>query len=546
MKSKVFVASTSRDLVVHRQTVVDYLRKFRKQPVSMEVFAPRGLSDTQTSLEELSECNVFVGIIGRVFGTISDDGFHSVTQREYLRAKELQRETGMRLLIFLSKDNTPLPSEREPDELYKRQEEFRAQLAEDGPQQFDDPNSLVGKLAEGITWAMENRKIQPLLTIFGAKDFEKIREKFDSVSRERFRRVEKFLTGLSQLFRCLFHLDSSQLYVHPLFANAKNLLHQLIPGVSLDDKEGVLMRADVRHVIFRTEAIVQLISRIENENHLVSVGEEIGASAARVLVNTMRTQRLVPDSAEALIILWDYWARTGGWGKLTLLPEANEREGRASVETGGGIQKTDAQPWRIKIEENFLSTGSLDRTHALCAFWCGYIKGMLNGILPEMDRIIAEHVDTDEQSQIALPAYRCVREVVHETEGDTADKVDVFLVQFQVTPLSSARSALNRARRYLHGRDLPGAVMAIHQAVESTRKELGEGEFNRRYTELSSTKPQADSSISVFLRRYEDDESVRLGQVQEDLVRRWFEDVYLLIQKLSRANETDCLLRDEG
>jgi hypothetical protein len=178
----------------------------------------------------------------------------------------------------------------------------------------------------------------------------------------------------------------------------------------------------VPHVILRRETARLLVSKL-NRSSRKSVGELIGRGAAANLIeNTIEKKLLMPASAEAFVTLLDYWDRTGGWGKLTMIkPSDDEMANRARI-----LSQEPAE-WRIQIENNFLYVeGNLEETHELCHFWCGYLKGILNEALPRIRKLMTEHSSQERSLRVTLPAYSSVTQVEHMDDNEPT--TDVFRI----------------------------------------------------------------------------------------------------------------------
>ena len=316
-----------------------------------------------------------------------------------------------------------------------------------------------------------------------------------------------FLQFLAESFKDVFLMD--QPHTHPLFKKAEEQLKNLIPGVSLEDEHGVLKRAGVRHVILRTETALLLMSSVD-EDGLVRLGKQIGSGAAADLIrNAFEERELIPASAEAFVSLWNYWDRTGGWGNLHL------------VDAGGGTKPF----WRLKVENNFLATDDLVGTHRLCAFWRGYIAGVLSEALPRITEIMHNKLSTKERLQVALPAYHRVVEVVHEEDDNLTE--DHFQIRFRPEQFSDARRALSNCQSLVREGDFAGAMARCRVAVRSVRDELGSS-FDERLSRLGLA-----TEIMEMLRRMLDrGEEI---EVTKEMAAAWFSAANQFTQRLSAS-----------
>ena len=102
-KIPVFVSSTKKDLMPYRKIILDFLEESDIfDPRGMEDFGSRSESSLETSLSELRECTIYLGIIGMRYGSVVENFGKSITQLEYETADEQRLEI---LLYLIDEDN---------------------------------------------------------------------------------------------------------------------------------------------------------------------------------------------------------------------------------------------------------------------------------------------------------------------------------------------------------------------------------------------------------------------------------------------------------
>jgi hypothetical protein len=87
----VFLSSTSVDLAEHRRAVRDGLDRIGERVLQMETFGARPDEPMRASLNEVGECDLFVGVYAHRYGFVPPDAHASVTELEYERAVELKK-----------------------------------------------------------------------------------------------------------------------------------------------------------------------------------------------------------------------------------------------------------------------------------------------------------------------------------------------------------------------------------------------------------------------------------------------------------------------
>lgn len=159
---KVFLSSTARDLKEYREAAYRAIEGLDDcHCVRMEDFGARDDSSEDFCRSKVEECDLFVGIIGHLYGSCPDGCEKSYTELEYDAAvgAEIPR------LIFVANDAVSLPpSLRESDEIYEKHQDFRKRVdTERIRDSFESPQDLSGKIRQAIhNWEREqnNRSVQ--------------------------------------------------------------------------------------------------------------------------------------------------------------------------------------------------------------------------------------------------------------------------------------------------------------------------------------------------------------------------------------------------
>jgi formylglycine-generating enzyme required for sulfatase activity len=145
----VFLSSTARDLGPYRDAVykaISGLDGFHC--VRMEDFGARDWAADDFCRARVAECDVFVGLIGHLYGSSPTGLKISYTESEY----EAAVEKGLPRLLYFAADDLPMaPNLRERDVLWKRQQRFRKQvLSERVGAFFKDPDALATHVVTGL------------------------------------------------------------------------------------------------------------------------------------------------------------------------------------------------------------------------------------------------------------------------------------------------------------------------------------------------------------------------------------------------------------
>jgi len=151
MKRTVFLSSPFEDLRNHRRKVWKTLEKYDVNIRGMEKFGARTEKPLETSLAEVEQSDVYVGIIAYRLGTINKKTGKSITQLEYEKAYELYRLDSKRmeiLIYFINERNSRIsPSFIDFGEKHEKLEAFKSILKESHTiTTFVDEDDLAEKL----------------------------------------------------------------------------------------------------------------------------------------------------------------------------------------------------------------------------------------------------------------------------------------------------------------------------------------------------------------------------------------------------------------
>ena len=94
---KVFISSTYKDLIDYRAAAIRAVEGTNYQAGKMEVFGARSEEPIEACMNEVEECDLFIGIYALRYGYVPLGSDISITEMEYLHAKE----TGKTIYCFL-------------------------------------------------------------------------------------------------------------------------------------------------------------------------------------------------------------------------------------------------------------------------------------------------------------------------------------------------------------------------------------------------------------------------------------------------------------
>src|SRR5215510_2831257 len=143
MSTSVFLSSTARDLTKYREAAdraIEGLDGYRC--VRMEDFGARDRRALDFCRQKVGECDLFIGILGHVYGSNPAGSERSYTELEYEAAIDYEKPC---LMFIANESDSPAPVDPQSDEKRKRQEEFRRRVSEDRICGFfSSPDELLG------------------------------------------------------------------------------------------------------------------------------------------------------------------------------------------------------------------------------------------------------------------------------------------------------------------------------------------------------------------------------------------------------------------
>jgi hypothetical protein len=152
---KIFLSSTFKDLEPYRTAVIAQLNGLDDVAVlNMENFGARPESPKEYSMQMARECDLFIGLVGHLYGHIPPGDESSITEQEYQAASD----AGRNKLVFVAPDDFPvsaklLRSDSDPE----KQEAFRARVLTDVTANLAWTTPDV--LANGVMQAVANWRL---------------------------------------------------------------------------------------------------------------------------------------------------------------------------------------------------------------------------------------------------------------------------------------------------------------------------------------------------------------------------------------------------
>lgn len=146
---KVFLSSTIRDLKEYREAAIEAINGLDGYKcIAMEKMGANPKKPDEICASVVGECDLFVGIIGHLYGSCPDRESKSYVEIEYDKAID----ANIPCLIFFAANDFPISEKLiEKDEWRKRQGDFRKKLSKNVIRaEFSSPQDLAMKIIQAI------------------------------------------------------------------------------------------------------------------------------------------------------------------------------------------------------------------------------------------------------------------------------------------------------------------------------------------------------------------------------------------------------------
>lgn len=154
MINKVFISSTYGDLIPYRKRIWEEIGKLNIKILGMEKFGARQSAPLDTCLEEVTNSDIFIGIISFRFGSLDKSTKKSFSQLEYERAYSLKKEI---MIYFMSDDSLIHPIYVDKGINAGRLDSFKKTLKRRHTiDTFIDPEELVIKIQDRLKVLISN------------------------------------------------------------------------------------------------------------------------------------------------------------------------------------------------------------------------------------------------------------------------------------------------------------------------------------------------------------------------------------------------------
>jgi len=161
---KVFISSTYQDLIEYRAAAIKAVERTSYEAGKMEVFGARSDEPLVACLKEVAASDLFIGIYALRYGFIPDGAAISITEMEYVHAKQLDKEI---FCFLLDEENQPWLQKWVEDEPGKSKlKEFKQRLRTVHVcESFTTADDLRAKVSNALSHYVANRQPIPESTV---------------------------------------------------------------------------------------------------------------------------------------------------------------------------------------------------------------------------------------------------------------------------------------------------------------------------------------------------------------------------------------------
>ena len=232
--SRIFISSTYKDLIDHREAVSDVLMRMKRQFSAMEFFGSRTDEAIPACRKEIEECDILVGIYAWRYGWIPPGGELSITEQEFDIAIELKKSC---LCYIVSSQHPWPPSLVDKGKNAEALENFKTKVSKLVRSEFTTPDNLAKQVAADVARELapprDERTVGGLLNInwdFLAPDLQQVM--LDAYKRAKEGSRDGVVATRHVIAAMASTPNSSGILLH---AMPKETLEDLEPAAQIDD-----------------------------------------------------------------------------------------------------------------------------------------------------------------------------------------------------------------------------------------------------------------------------------------------------------------------
>jgi Domain of unknown function (DUF4062)/NACHT domain len=152
---RVFVSSTYLDLKDYRQAVDEIVNRLSLQYRGMEYFGSRPFEPNKVCFDEISQCQLFVGIYAHRYGYIPEGHELSITEQEF----DFASNKGLECYCYVLEPTFPWPPPFIEHDASSKLQKFLAKVSRLVRSTFTTPDNLAKQVATDLSVAVE--RIRP-------------------------------------------------------------------------------------------------------------------------------------------------------------------------------------------------------------------------------------------------------------------------------------------------------------------------------------------------------------------------------------------------
>lgn len=161
---KVFISSTYNDLIEHRKAAHDALEQLGLHVIWMEAFGARPVESTKACLDEIKDCELFVGIYAHRYGYIPKDAKLSITEHEFDHSQEL----GKPIFGFIVNEDHAWPPKYVEHDKKAQLDALFNKVKKQPVEFFTTPDNLANNIASSVGRYLNEHKPIPDSPIYQA------------------------------------------------------------------------------------------------------------------------------------------------------------------------------------------------------------------------------------------------------------------------------------------------------------------------------------------------------------------------------------------
>lgn len=236
---KIFISSTYEDLKDHRNLIIESFQKFAIDINAMELWYSKPDTPLDVCLDNVSNSDIYIGIIAHRYGSVDNKTGKSITELEYDKAKEKE----LNCLIFIMDDDYSIkPKFIDKGKKNLKLKIFKEKLmSEHHLSFFKSPKDLLEKVVTSIKNLMKEKNIEGIEEFNIKKTWKDMKSKWKAIvapvdMKIDFNFEQDIKESIDMLEYEIEGIEDFHDYISDSYSKMEEDLKQLLEKLEIDKK----------------------------------------------------------------------------------------------------------------------------------------------------------------------------------------------------------------------------------------------------------------------------------------------------------------------